>query len=185
MNLAVIADTHIPGRAEAIPDPFVERIAAADHTIHAGDFETAETLDAIREVAGELTAVHGNADPATIGLPAVADVAVEGVRFVVTHGTLDLIESAVYETDGMVTTGEEWVRAVADVARARTRAWDGANIVGIGGHTHRLEDTVYEGVRVLNPGSVTGADPADVATMLTIDVDDGAIEVTTHEAGED
>ena len=37
-------------------------------------------------------------------------------------------------------------------------------------------------VRVLNPGSATGADPADRATTMTADVEDGEIDVTLHEA---
>ena len=89
-------------RAEEIPEQFRERIAAADHVIHAGDFETAETLAEIRDLATELTAVHGNVDPAGIGLPAVADVTVDDVTFVVTHGTLNHVEAAVYGHDAMV-----------------------------------------------------------------------------------
>ncbi|WP_255192243.1 metallophosphoesterase family protein [Natronobeatus ordinarius] len=182
MQLAIVSDTHVPEREEAIPDSFRERIAAADHTIHAGDFETPDVLAELRELSSELTAVHGNADPARIGLPAVADVALEGVTFVVTHGTINLVDAAVYGHDGMVMRREDWLNAIADVARARTRAWDGEGIIGIGGHTHRVEDATHEGVRVLNPGSATGADPVDVATMMTVDVDDGAIDVTVHEA---
>lgn len=182
MQLAIISDTHVPERAEAIPASFRDRIAAADHTVHAGDFETRAMLEEVRDLAPALTAVHGNADPAAIGLPAVADVTLEGVTFVVTHGTLNPVEAAVYGHDGMVLSGRDWANAIADTARARTRAWDGEGIVGIGGHSHRGEDTVHEGVRVLNPGSATGADPADRATMMTIDVADGKFEVTIHEA---
>jgi predicted phosphodiesterase len=35
---------------------------------------------------------------------------------------------------------------------------------------------------VLNPGSATGADPADTATMMTVEAGDGDIDVTVHEA---
>ncbi|USZ73269.1 metallophosphoesterase family protein [Natronosalvus halobius] len=182
MRLAVISDTHIPERADAIPDDFRERIAGADHTIHAGDFETPEALAEIRDLAADLTAVHGNADPANLELPAVADVTLEDVTFVVTHGTLNPVEAAVYGHDGMVMTDEDWANAIADTARARTRAWDGEGVVGIGGHTHRVEDRVHEGIRLLNPGSVTGADPAEKATMMTVDVQDGEFEVTLYEA---
>lgn len=182
MQLAIISDAHIPERAETIPRPFRERIIAADHTVHAGDFETAGALTEVRELSTNLTAVHGNADPADIGLPAVAAVELDGVTFVVTHGTLDLVESAVYCHDGLVMRDEDWMNAIADTARARTRAWDGAGIVGIGGHSHRVVDTVHEGVRLLNPGSVTGADPAEAATMMTVDIDSGGIDVTLHEA---
>ena len=181
MDLAIISDSHIPGRATAIPDPFAEKIAVADHTIHAGDFETRAVVEEVASLANEFTAVHGNADPPNIGLPAVAAVDAGEITFVVTHGTLNHVEAAVYGKDGMVFGGEEWVRAIADTARARTRIWDGDGVIGIGGHTHAVEDTVYEGIRVLNPGSVTGADPAEQATMMTAEVDGDDVEVTLHE----
>lgn len=182
VELALISDTHIPERATSIPEPFREKIAAADHTIHAGDFENETALAEVRELAGDLTAVHGNVDPADFGRPAVAEVTVEDVTFVVTHGTLNLVEAAVYGHDGMVMTMEDWQRAIADTARVRTRAWDGTNVIGIGGHIHTVVDEEYEGVRVLNPGTVTGANEDDDPTMMTVDVSDGAVEVTVHEA---
>ncbi|MEF8801365.1 MAG: metallophosphoesterase family protein [Halolamina sp.] len=191
MELAVISDSHIPAREPAIPDAFCERIAAADHTIHAGDFETADVLADVRELATELTAVHGNIDP-DIGLPAVASVTLGGVTFVVTHGTINPVQTAANARQisttgggatirGDVLAGANWETAIADTARVRTRAWNGEGIVGIGGHSHEVVDTVHEGVRLLNPGSVTGADPADIATMLTVEVEDGAVDVTLHE----
>ncbi|WP_265109758.1 metallophosphoesterase family protein [Halosolutus halophilus] len=182
MTLAIISDSHIPERESSIPEPFRERIAAADYTIHAGDFETPEVLADVEELTADLTAVHGNVDPAEIGLLSVAEVAVDGVTFVVTHGTLNPVSAAVYNDYGFVMSAEGWASAIADTARARTRAWDGEGIVGVGGHTHQVEDTVHEDVRVLNPGSVTGADPAEEATMLTVEVDDGEIDVTQHQA---
>ena len=182
MQLAVISDTHLPDRADEIPEPFRDRVAAADHTVHAGDFETPEALARIRDLAGDLTAVHGNADPKELGLPAVADVTLGGVTFVVTHGTLNLVEAAVYGHDGMVMTATDWKNAVADAARARTREWDGAGVVGVGGHIHEVVDEVHEEVRVLNPGTATGATPDDDPTMLTVDVADGEVDVTLHEA---
>src|SRR6056297_321751 len=98
MELAIISDSHIPERETTIPDSFRERIAAADHTIHAGDFETADVLEDVRELATELTAVHGNVDPDEIGLPAVDAVTLEGVTFVVTHGTINPVAAAVNAT---------------------------------------------------------------------------------------
>jgi predicted phosphodiesterase len=41
----------------------------------------------IRALATDLTAVYGNADGPELGLPAVAEVTLGGVTFVVTHGT--------------------------------------------------------------------------------------------------
>lgn len=180
MELAILSDTHLSDE-ETVPEPFSERIAAADHTIHAGDLNTVDALGNIRERATELTAVHGNADPADIGLPAVDSVTREGVTFVVTHGTLNPVKAAVYRTDALVMNDEAWRNAVSDTARARTRAWDGEGIVGIGGHSHRVMDEVYEGVRLLNPGSATGRE-VESATMMTAEVTDGRVDVTLHEA---
>jgi predicted phosphodiesterase len=54
-------------------------------------------------------------------------------------------------------------------------------VVGVAGHTHEVTDIDHEGLRILNPGSVTGASPADRATMMTVAVEDGALDVTVHE----
>jgi putative phosphoesterase len=163
MQVAIVSDSHIPDREEGIPDEFEERIAAADHVVHAGDFTSTDTLAHIRELATELTAVHGNMAAPEIDLPSVASVELGEVTFVVTHGTVRSMD-AWYDTIAE-TAGEH-----ADEPR-----------VGIGGHSHRLEDEVHDGVRVLNPGSVTGADPAEDATMLTAEVADGAVDVAVHE----
>lgn len=188
MQLAVVSDTHIPEREAEIPEPFRERIAGADHVVHAGDFETADVLDGVRDLAPELTAVKGNVDAKDLGLPMVDAVTLDGVTFVVTHGTLNLAEAALYPTDGMVMSETDWLNAIADTARIRARAWASDDpVVGVGGHSHQVVDEVHEGVRVLNPGSATGADPAEEATMMTVEVDgevEGGedVEVTVHEA---
>jgi predicted phosphodiesterase len=204
--LAGISDSHVPERESALPDAFRDRVAAADHTIHAGDFETADVLADVRELASELTAVHGNVDPEDLGLPAVDAVTLDGVTFVVTHGTINPVAAVVNATDvatemavgdegevtefaatvesddGLVLGGEQWADAVADTARARGRTEPGETAVGVGGHTHVVEDTVHERVHVLNHGSVTGADPAERATMMTVTVEGGEFDVTLHEA---
>lgn len=106
-----------------------------------------------------------------------------GVTFVITHGMANHVQAAVYD-HGQVLTREDWLDAVADTARSRTRSWEGdGSVVGVGGHTHQVEDDVHEGFRVLNPGTATGAAPADEASMMTADVADGDIDVALHERG--
>ncbi|ELZ28188.1 putative phosphoesterase [Halosimplex carlsbadense 2-9-1] len=161
MELAVISDTHIPSRARRIPDSFRERIRAADHVVHAGDFDTESTFADVQDLAPELTAVAGNTDP-SIGLPERVAVEFGGVTFVVLHGT-----GSKRGWEDRVSTA---VREEADEPR-----------VGVAGHTHRVFDREVHGVRVLNPGSATGAAPADRATMLTVEAADGEIDVTVHE----
>jgi hypothetical protein len=166
-TVAVLSDTHCyhdPG--EAVPGWVQERIAAADHTIHAGDFVTPTALDFFREHTRGLTAVRGNADVAGVDLPEVATLSVGGVTVAVTHplGVGDAsLDEAAYE------------RAVLEAVREHAPGAD----VAVAGHTHRVLDRRVDGIRLVNPGSASAALPADRATMLTLAVGDG-IEVTVH-----
>jgi putative phosphoesterase len=162
MDVALISDSHIPSRATAIPDRFRERIETADHVIHAGDFDSEGALSNVRAMASRLTAVSGNMDP-RVGLPNRAAVELGGVTVVVTHGT-----------------GSK--RGYEDRVASVVREEAGESAVGVAGHTHEVLDTTHGGVRLLNPGSVTGAAPAGRATMLTATVGDGTLDVTLHEA---
>lgn len=164
-QVTLVSDTHIPTRASEIPGPFAERIEEADHVIHAGDFVSEAAFETVAELAGgALTAVEGNMDR-EVDLPGVVTVTIEGVTFVVTHGTGD---PAGYE--GRV------VHAVREHADT--------DAIGVAGHSHDVLDTVHKGVRILNPGSVTGAPPAEATTMMTVAVDDGEVDVSLHERGE-
>lgn len=163
VRIAIIGDTHIPSRADEIPEWVREEVEAADHTIHVGDFDAVETLDEVRDLAGgELTAVTGNMDP-QFDLPSVTTVERGGVEFVVTHGTGDI---------------EGYEERVAGIIREE--AADGLT-VGVSGHTHQVLDAEIGGVRLLNPGSATGAEPAQTATMMIATVENGDLDVTVHD----
>ncbi|QLG27943.1 metallophosphoesterase family protein [Halorarum halophilum] len=178
MEVAILSDTHVPEQADQLPAPFRDRVRAADHVVHAGDFGSHEALAEVRELAPDLTAVYGNADPDDVDLPAVASVEAGGVTFVVVHGIVNPVERAVSSTEGVVMGRDDWLDAVADTTRARADE----PMVGIGGHSHEVEDEVHDGVRLLNPGSATGVGRADGATMMTAEVADGDLDVTLHEA---
>jgi putative phosphoesterase len=177
MEVAILSDTHIPDQEQQIPESFHEHIREADHVIHAGDFGSKDALADVQALASDLTAVYGNADPVDIDLPAVASVEVDGVTFVVVHGIVNVVERAVSSSEGVVFNREDWLDAIADTTRMRTDE----PMVGIGGHTHEVEDTVHKGVRLLNPGSATGASIAENTTMMTAEVADGESSVTLHE----
>lgn len=180
MDLAILSDTHIPEQATALPDQFRTRIVEADHVIHAGDIAAAEPLADLRDLADGLTAVYGNADPPEVDLPPVASLTADGVQFVVSHGMVNFVERAVSSSEGVVFDRDDWLDAVAATARARADA--DAAVVGIGGHSHAVEDETHDGIRVLNPGSATGVGPADGRqTMLTVEVDDSELNVTVCE----
>ena len=180
MKLAILSDTHIPDQATQIPDEYGRLLTEADHVIHAGDIASEETLTELRGLSSELTAVYGNADPGDIDLPAVASVTLAGVTFVVSHGMVNFVERAVSSSEGVVFNREEWLDAVTTTARARASTEE--HLVGIGGHTHKVEDELHDGIRVLNPGSATGLGPADGnKTMMTAEISDGDVTVTVHE----
>jgi hypothetical protein len=162
MQVAIISDTHLPSRAQRMPDAFRERCETADHVLHAGDFDSEGALADIQAMATELTAVAGNMDP-RIGLPSVVSVELGGVEFVLTHGT-----GAKRGYESRVATT---VREHAETAEP----------VGVSGHTHEVLDTTHDGIRLLNPGSATGAAPASRTTMMTAEVADGDLDVTLHE----
>ncbi|WP_227375745.1 metallophosphoesterase family protein [Haladaptatus halobius] len=178
MEVAILSDTHIPEQEQRIPDDFRRRVREADCVVHAGDFGSKDALADVRALASDLTAVYGNADPNDVDLPAVASVEVGGVTFVVVHGIVNVVDSAVSSSEGVVMNRDDWLDAVADATRARADE----PMVGIGGHTHEVEDTVHDGVRLLNPGSATGVGRAEGATMMTVEVADDDLSVTLHEA---
>jgi putative phosphoesterase len=137
----------------------VEELESADHVIHAGDFDSQRGHFRLRILAeGNLTAVAGNRDP-DVGLPEVATVECGGVRFAVTHG----------DDYGR---GESYRRGLLSLADSHDAD------VAVGGHTHRIVDETVDGVRLLNPGSATGADPATAPTLLSVTCDDGELTVT-------
>jgi hypothetical protein len=159
MRLAVVSDTHVPTRAAAVPEWVIDELRAADHVVHAGDFDSVAALETVREAAGGgFTGVRGNVDPGSVDLPAVARLERGGVTFVVTHGA-----------GSRRGYHERVARTVRETA--------GPDAVGISGHTHEYHDAEVEGVRLLNPGSATGARPATAATMMTVEVADGRLSV--------
>lgn len=176
MEVAILSDTHIPDQEQDIPEAFCKHIQASDYVIHAGDFGSTDTLADVQDLASDLTAVYGNADPHDIDLPPVASVTAGDVTFVVVHGIVNPVQRAVCSSEGVVFNRDDWLDAIAETAQMRADE----PVVGIGGHTHEVEDVVHEGVRVLNPGSATGVGPAE-GTMMTAGVADGDISVTIHE----
>ena len=63
MRIIVISDTHVPERADKLPEKLLEDIKKADMLIHVGDFVSIEMLSELRSLCGNLKAVWGNMDP--------------------------------------------------------------------------------------------------------------------------
>jgi putative phosphoesterase len=162
MQVALVSDSHVPERADEIPDEVLNACEDADMTAHAGDFTSPEAYEKF-DATGKLVAVHGNMDD-VLELPRVDSFAAGGVEFAVVHGTGSPIN---YE------------ERVTDAAREEV----GDDAIAVSGHTHELTDETYDGIRLLNPGSCTGAMPADRATMMLVEAEGGEIDVEVVEVG--
>ena len=155
MLIAVIADTHMPRGGRRLPDACVERIAAADLMLHAGDFSTVEVLRELEAIGPPVIGVHGNVDSADVRrlLPGERVVEAEGARIAMVH-------------DAGVRTGR--------LERMRRRFGDRADLV-VFGHSHLpLHEQAPDGFQILNPGSPTERRRAPSHTMGLIGVANGS-----------
>jgi putative phosphoesterase len=146
MLVAVISDTHLPRGARRLPDACVERIAAADLLLHAGDFMTAEVVRELEAIGPPLIGVHGNVDSAEVRrlLPAERVVGVEDARIALVHDA-----------------GPR----VGRLERLRARFGDRAGAV-VFGHSHLpLHEIASDGFQIFNPGSPTERRRAPGHTM--------------------
>jgi putative phosphoesterase len=154
-RLLLLADTHLPKRAKALPEQVWRAVDEADVVFHAGDWVDEATLDALSGRAARLVGVWGNNDGAGLRarLPEIARVELEGLRFAMIHetGARDRrevrMEQAFPETDVLVF-----------------------------GHSHiPWDSTAPGGMRLLNPGSPTDRRRQPVCTMMTAVADGGAM----------
>jgi len=154
-SLLLLADTHLPKRAKALPEQVWRAVEAADVVIHAGDWMEAALLDELEGRAARLIGVWGNNDGDELRsrLPEVARTTIDGVRVAVTHETGQAV-------------GRE---ARADAAHPLTDLL-------VFGHSHIPWDTVSPGgMRLLNPGSPTDRRRQPECTMMTATADAGEL----------
>lgn len=154
MNVAVIADTHMPRGARHLPADCLERLRAADLILHAGDLVALAVLEQLEALGPPVRAVHGNMDDADLRqrLPPTTVVEAAGCRIGMTH-----------DPGPRARRGERL-----------TRRFVGCDAV-VYGHTHLPEVTRERGVWILNPGSPTERRRAPVHTMLALELECGKI----------
>ena len=156
MLIAVIADTHLPRGARRLPAACVERIAAADLLLHAGDFVTTGVLRDLEAIGPPVVGVHGNIDSAELQqlLPPERIVDADGARIAVIH-------------DAGPRRGR--------LERLRGRFGGRAEAV-VFGHSHLpLHERAEDGFQIFNPGSPTERRRAPAHTMGLARVDGGRL----------
>lgn len=133
MEVVVLADTHLRGGLDRLPDEVVEVARGSDVVLHAGDLTSARVLDELRTLA-PVYAVLGNNDTELTGrLPADVQVELAGVRVAMVH-------------DSGPAKGR---------AARMARRFPGAQLV-VFGHSHiPVDEAGAAGQLLFNPGSPT------------------------------
>jgi putative phosphoesterase len=154
MRLAIIADTHLPRGARALPGACVERLRTADAILHAGDFVEASVLAALEALGPPVHAVRGNVDSPELQarLPPTRLVGAGGARIAMIHDAGP---------------------AAGRLERMRRRFPDAGAVVF--GHSHLPLLEERGGFAIFNPGSPTERRRAPHHTMGLATVAGGAI----------
>jgi uncharacterized protein len=127
----VIADTHVPRRARALPQGLLAYLRRADLILHAGDLMVGDVLEELGAYA-PVRAVCGNLDPPELELPETLEFDFGGAGVAMVHDS-----------------GRKQGRR----ARLRRRFPDARVVVFGHSHIPFLEDE--DGFMLLNPGSPT------------------------------
>jgi len=154
VQIAIIADTHLPKGGRGLPATCVRRLRAADLIIHAGDFTQ---LTVVRELESHapVIAVHGNVDD-------------EDVQAA-------LPERAVAKTGG-ASIGVVHDAGPAPGRLARLRRQFPREDAVIFGHSHvPVHEGDSEGFQIFNPGSPTERRRAPSHTMGVLVIRGGQV----------
>ena len=144
MRLGIVSDTHLPRGNRALPDDCLERLAAADAILHAGDLIELSVLELLQSLGPPVHAIRGNVDSAELQarLPLVRTVQAGGARIAMIHDA--------GPADGRL-------------ARMRRRFPEADAVVF--GHSHLPLHEARDGFAIFNPGSPTERRRAPHHTM--------------------
>jgi putative phosphoesterase len=154
VQLAIIADTHLPRGKRALPEACVRRLRAADAILHAGDFVALSVLRELEALGPPVHAVCGNVDgpELRLELPRVRTVQADGARIAMIHDAgpkerrLERMRQMFPEADAVVF-----------------------------GHSHLPLHERAAGFQIFNPGSPTDRRRAPRHTMGVATADGGAL----------
>lgn len=149
MRIAVMSDTHYTAGATRIPADFWQQLDGVDGIFHSGDIGDAGFYTDLEAIA-PVTAVLGNNDFAIFGgaLPERRMITIEGIKIGMFHGHR-----------GKAPFG--FSKEEIDLL--------------ICGHTHVPRDEMIEGIRVINPGSVTRPRGGSAPAMGILEIVAGSI----------
>ena len=144
MRLGIVSDTHLPRGSRALPADCLERLAASDAILHAGDLIELSVLEQLQAIGPPVHAIRGNVDSAQLQarLPLVRTVEADGARIAMIHDAGP---------------------AAGRLARMRRRFPEADAVVF--GHSHLPLHEERDGFAIFNPGSPTERRRAPQHTM--------------------
>jgi putative phosphoesterase len=160
--IALLGDSHIPGRANKLPEPLLKEIRKArpEKILFTGDAIIAQVIDELSKIAPVIK-VKGNMD----AIEAPADQVVPwDVPLLLTHGTS--------------------IKPRGDHEQLEQLAVSKKCKIVVTGHTHQPEVWTGSKAIILNPGSATGAWGGDGASyppsLMLLDSNQKLVRVTLY-----
>lgn len=159
MRIGLLADTHIPYRADAIPAAVLDALRGVDLILHAGDVDEPWALDALRDLA-PVYAVRGNyhlfdGSSGGASLPETVELEVAGFCIGVIHGHRMGPATWFWKLYLLMENMRGcWAPPAYDraIARALLRRFPKADII-VFGHTHRFYKAYWNKTLLINPGA--------------------------------
>ncbi|HKV84467.1 MAG TPA: metallophosphoesterase family protein [Ktedonobacterales bacterium] len=150
-RIGVISDTHIPKRAERVPDAALRHFEGVELILHAGDLSVLAMLDQLAAYA-PVEAVQGNVEASEVlmALPLKRELVVGGCAIGLVHILGDR----------------------AHYARNARREFASARVV-VFGHSHIPYVEDRDGLLLLNPGSATDRRRQPHCTIALLTIEDG------------
>lgn len=155
-KIGVISDTHIPERAEKIPEKIFDLFKDVDLILHAGDLCEMTVLKDLEKIT-KVIAVHGNMDESTCGeLPEAVLIEIDNLKIGLTHS---------YGAPFGI-----WKRAL--------EMFDEIEDIDciIFGHSHRALNEVHDDILFFNPGSPTDRIFSPIRSAGILTIKDGKIK---------
>ncbi len=160
MEIAVLSDSHVGQRINHFPRDFLRELNRFDAIVHCGDYTSSDALMILQEMPG-FHGVAGNMDESFIrnNLCESLTLEFEGVRIGMMHG---------WGSPNMLN------RKVLDALRDKypTLNFD----LVLYGHSHKPSDEFIDGVRIINPGSVSGNIDTGYGSWGVLSLSNGIIE---------
>jgi hypothetical protein len=161
MLIGVISDTHIPERAQKIPDMVFKVFKDVDMILHAGDLVSVDIIDQLEKIA-PTRCVQGNMDRYYgLKLPKNEVITIEGHKLGLNHG-------------------EVYPRG--DTQQLKYIAMELGVKILITGHTHWAFIKEFDDVILLNPGSPTVPRMSEPSIIL-LEIDEHSIDTSIVKIG--